>query len=118
MLKGSDSPRPDGQRLSMPAAGGAGRANEIIESIKKRHEVKLPPGKPLPARSTVGIVLEGVMVNIVVPGSPAYQEVMKNISSMPWRLAVLAFCTPFLALDVFFSLDSFRDSPRGLHASF
>lgn len=57
------------------AGVGAQRAEEIIEALRRKHECKSTGSKKLPARSTVGIVLEGVMVNIVVPGSPAFNQV-------------------------------------------
>lgn len=51
-----------------PAAGKA--CEEMLQDLRKKHEVK--SSQPLPARSTVGIVLEGAVVNIIVPGSPSY----------------------------------------------
>eukprot|EP00284_Hemiselmis_tepida_P007972 CAMPEP_0174918178 /NCGR_PEP_ID=MMETSP1355-20121228/2927_1 /TAXON_ID=464990 /ORGANISM="Hemiselmis tepida, Strain CCMP443" /LENGTH=337 /DNA_ID=CAMNT_0016163339 /DNA_START=1 /DNA_END=1011 /DNA_ORIENTATION=+ len=57
-------------------APGGSRAEEIIERIRRSNEI--PQGKdtkPLPAKSTVGIVLEGTKINIIVPGSPSSKEV-------------------------------------------
>jgi len=50
-----------------------GRGSEydaMLLELRRKHEVKSV--KALPARSTVGLVLEGAVVNIVVPGSPSY----------------------------------------------
>jgi hypothetical protein len=44
----------------------------VISVIRHRHDMK--SAQALPAKSTVGIVLEGTMVNIIVPGSPSYRE--------------------------------------------
>lgn len=44
----------------------------VLSDIRRRHEMK--SAQALPAKSTVGIVLEGTMVNIIVPGSPSYRE--------------------------------------------
>jgi len=52
---------------------GGGRGSEcdaMLLELRRKHEVKSV--KALPARSTVGLVLEGAVVNIVVPGSPSY----------------------------------------------
>jgi len=49
---------------------GGGRGSEcdaMLLELRRKHEVKSV--KALPARSTVGLVLEGAVVNIVVPGS-------------------------------------------------
>ncbi len=65
---------PESPRLALPPPGMENRADSIVASIRKKHEIKAPAEK-LPARSTVGIVLEGTMVNIIVPGSPSFKEV-------------------------------------------
>ena len=52
----------------MKPAGASCEAT--LTGLRKKHEVK--SSQPLPAKSTVGIVLEGTMVNIIVPGSPGY----------------------------------------------
>jgi len=51
--------------------GGRGsECDAMLLELRRKHEVK--SAKALPARSTVGLVLEGAVVNIVVPGSPSY----------------------------------------------
>ena len=55
-----------------PGAGGAAACEGMLAELRKKHEVT--SSQPLPARSTVGIVLEGVVVNIIVPGSPSYKR--------------------------------------------
>ena len=59
--------------ISAMAGQGGGRGSEcdaMLLELRRKHEVKSV--KALPARSTVGLVLEGAVVNIVVPGSPSY----------------------------------------------
>lgn len=69
-LEGSGTPRESPGGRSSPAA------EEAITGIHKAHELpRAAAGKPLPAKSTVGIVLEGCSVNICVPGSPSSKEV-------------------------------------------
>ncbi len=57
---------------SAAGASGAAACEDMLAELRKKHEVK--SSQPLPARSTVGIVLEGVVVNIIVPGSPSYKR--------------------------------------------
>ena len=57
-------------------AGGGNACEAMLTQLREKHQIK--ETKVLPARSTVGIVLEGTVVNIVVPGSPSY---LKNADS-------------------------------------
>ena len=54
------------------AAGGVGACEGLLGDLRREHEMK--SSQVLPAKSTVGIVLEGTLVNIIVPGSPSYRE--------------------------------------------
>eukprot|EP00961_Rhodomonas_salina_P279845 3780447-Rhodomonas_salina.1 len=59
----------------MAAAGGEGtsrRAEELVAKLRKEHSVK--QSQPLPARSTVGIVMDGTIIKAVVPQSPAHKD--------------------------------------------
>ena len=49
-------------------AGGGGSCEAMLAQLREKHQVKETTA--LPAKSTVGIVLDGTVVNIVVPGSP------------------------------------------------
>ena len=59
-------------RLKGGASGGGGAeaCEQVLSGLRQKHEMKTV--QKLPARSTVGIVLEGTVVNIIVPGSPAF----------------------------------------------
>ena len=49
-------------------AGGGGSCDAMLAQLREKHQVKETTA--LPAKSTVGIALDGTVVNIVVPGSP------------------------------------------------
>jgi C-terminal processing protease CtpA/Prc len=58
--------------MSGRVGGGDSACEGMLAELRKKHTVK--SSQPLPARSTVGIVLEGTVVNIIVPGSPSYKQ--------------------------------------------
>jgi len=65
----------------MTGRNGEAACEGMLAELRKKHTVK--SSQPLPARSTVGIVLEGTVVNIIVPGSPVTISVLKKDSQEP-----------------------------------
>ena len=74
-MSAKGTPR-EGMGTPRESPRGSPEAEEAIAGIHKAHELpKAAAAKPLPAKSTVGIVLEGCSVNICVPGSPSSKDV-------------------------------------------
>ena len=46
---------------------------KMLTELRYKHEVS-DTGAPPPVRSTVGLVLDGTFVTMVVPGGPAYKS--------------------------------------------
>ena len=45
---------------------------ELLVQLRRKHAIP-DNGKPPPVKSTVGLVLDGAAVTMVVPGGPAYK---------------------------------------------
>ena len=45
---------------------------EVLVQLRRKHAIPVN-GKPPPVNSTVGLVLDGAAVTMVVPGGPAYK---------------------------------------------